>query len=72
MLDNIREVISKPNVMIGLILAVLAFTVSMLSAKIASKFLHNADADRIFQVSLRIKTVALIVAFAGAILAVAL
>ena len=72
MLDNIREVITKPNVIAGLILVVAALVTALLSKRIAARFLRNGDPDRIFQLSLRIKTVALIVAFAGAIFVVVL
>ena len=72
MLDNIREVIIKPNVIAGLILVVAALVTALLSKRIAARFLRNGDPDRIFQLSLRIKTVALIVAFAGAIFVVVL
>lgn len=70
--ENILEVITKPNVIIGLILLVAALIIALFSEKIAAKFLRNEDRDRVVQISLRIKSVALVAAFVGAILAVVL
>lgn len=70
--DNIKEVIYKPNVIIGLILVVLALLIVIFSSKIARKCFRAESEEENSKISLRIKTAALIVAFVGAILVVVL